>query len=482
MSRAQRDRDEADNAPPEQIEHLAFTIRGHAMEDGMKDRKESIEYICAYSPKGQYEKAVKEAVKEGTPLEEVFRTDLGYSNREKGDAEPGIKKYMVVGYAQRFPSDDIQKVAPWQKKQKAVGNKAPSAEHIIKWDPKEPPVLVVTEVLNQRPDGIQLWALIKPKNGVCVPHQISQRVVFYRSQFRDNTTDIRNRGTNWNTKVAFHSVKPGLMGAPLTEKQQKFRHARDPVKLVFNPRVSLSNELLSLGASYRHTKDPWFLKEIQAVLRAVDSDVDCRPLPDNAGLRLFVESKEPIDEEQSQMVVRDFLEMWPGTKHIVVENVKTIQHVMLKERLHLEYHFIKPFLAEACWLMGEGKVDEEGLAVKVKEVLGTASRMCGPVESTPAIPANEQNAILQVFRTKLKEMSKAAVEIEEKMKSSYGDTAFEHSSQDIWAKFGDAIDIDTARAAWCQEVKLVIAAARQKEVGLRGMIDDMIAILDRLNL
>jgi hypothetical protein len=74
------------------------------------------------------------------------------------------------------------------------------------------------------------------------------------------------------------------------------------------------------------------------------------------------------------------------------------------------------------------------------------------------------------------------VEIEEKMKSSYGDTAFEHSSQDIWAKFGDAIDIDTARAAWCQEVKLVIAAARQKEVGLRGMIDDMIAILDRLNL
>jgi hypothetical protein len=452
------------------------------MEDGMKDRKESIEYICAYSPKGQYEKAIKEATKEDTPLDELFRMDIDYSNIEKGEVKPGLKQYMVVGYVQRFPSDDLQKVAPWQTRQKAVGTEAPSAEHIIKWDPKEPPVLVVTEVLNQQPDRIQLWALINPKNGVCVPHQISQGVVFYRSQFRDNTTDIKNRGPNWNTKVAFHSMKPELIAASLTEKQQKFRHARDPVKLVFNPKVSFSNELLTLGACYRHTKNPWYLKEIQAVLRAVDSDPNCRPLLENAGLHIFVESKEPIDEEQSQMVVRDFLKMWPGTKHIVAENIKTLQHVMLKERLHLEYRFIKPFLTEACWLMGEGKVDEEGLAVTVKEVLGTASRMCGPVESTPAIPANEQNAILQVFRTKLKEMSKAAVEIEEKMKSSYGDTAFEHSSQDIWAKFGDAIDIDTARAAWCQEVKLVIAAARQKEVGLRGMIDDMIAILDRLNL
>ena len=183
--------------------------------------------------------------------------------------------------SQRFPSDDLQKVAPWQKKQKAVGTKAPSAEHIIKWDPKEPPVLVVTEVLNQQPDGIQLWALIKPKNGVCVPHQISQRVVFYRSQFRDNTTDIRNRGANWNTKVAFHSVKPGLIAAPLTEKQHKFRHARDPVKLVFDPNVSVCNEIASLAANYYHTNDKWYLREIQAVLRAVDSDVHCRDLSDN---------------------------------------------------------------------------------------------------------------------------------------------------------------------------------------------------------
>ena len=448
----------------------------------MKDRKESIEYICAYSPKGQYEKAIKEAAKEDTPLDEVFRMDVDYSNNEKGEAKPGLKKYMVVGYVQRFPSDHLQNIAPWQKRQKAVGTEAPSAEHIINWDPKEPPALVVTEVLNQPPDRVQLWALIKPKNGVCVPHQISQVVVFYRSQFRDNTTDIKNRGASWNTKVAFHSVKPELIAASLTEKQQKFKHVRDPVKLVFNPKVSLSNEILSLVASYRHTKDPWFLKEVQAVLRAVDSDSNCRPLPDNAGLHLFVESKEPIDDEQSQMVVRDFLEMWPGTKHIVAENIKTLQHVMLKERLHLEYRFIKPFLTEACWLMGEGKINEESLAVKVKEVLGTISRICGPVEQAPAIPTNEQNAILEVFRTKLKEMSKAAVEVEEEMKSSYGDTAFEHSSQDIWAKFGDAIDTDTARAAWCQEVKLVVAAARRKEVGLRGMIDDMIAILDKLNL
>ena len=68
-----------------------------------------------------------------------------------------------------------------------------------------------------------------------------------------------------------------------------------------------------------------------------------------------MESEKPLDEEESQMVVRDFLEMWPETKHIVAENIRNLQHVLLKERLHLEYRFIKPFLTEACWLMGEGR-------------------------------------------------------------------------------------------------------------------------------
>ena len=72
--------------------------------------------------------------------------------------------------------------------------------------------------------------------------------------------------------------------------------------------------------------------------------------------------------------------------------------------------------------------------------------------------------------------------MEEKMKSSFGETAFVHTSQEIWAKFGDAVDKDTARAAWCQELKLVVAAGRRKEVGLRGMIDDMIATFEKLNL
>jgi hypothetical protein len=162
---------------------------------------------------------------------------------------------------------------------------------------------VVTEVLGQQPDGLQLYALLQPRNGLCTPYSISRDFVFYRAEFRDNTTDIKNRHTNWNLRVVHHSVRPGLDSAPLSQKQEKFKRTKDPVKLVFDPNLSLCNEIASLAASYNHTKKPWYLQEIKSVLEAVDGDLNYRPLSENVSLRLFVEAEQPFYEEQSQDAV-----------------------------------------------------------------------------------------------------------------------------------------------------------------------------------
>jgi hypothetical protein len=122
------------------------------------------------------------------------------------------------------------------------------------------------------------------------------------------------------------------------------------------------------------------------------------------------------------------------------------------------------------------------LCVMVKKVLGTLSRIYSPPECTPSISTPVQHALVSAVLAKLREVRQAGLAMEEKMKSSFGETAFDYSSADIWAKFGSAADTDTARAAFAQELKLVVAGARQKEAGLRGMIEDIIAPLEKLDL
>jgi hypothetical protein len=55
----------------------------------------------------------------------------------------------------------------------------------------------------------------------------------------------------------------------LTEKQIKFKRAKAPAKLAFNPNMSLSNEVASLALNYFHTKEAWYLDEIKSVLKAI---------------------------------------------------------------------------------------------------------------------------------------------------------------------------------------------------------------------
>jgi hypothetical protein len=271
-----------------------------------------------------------------------------------------MKLYMVVGYTPRQPTADLKMMRAGQGKQGTlVGVKEPVDGNIVKWGSREPTVLVVTEVRETKPDRIQLWAIIKPRNGLCVPHAIGQDLVFYRHEFRDSVSGHKKRCGRWNANVALHSVKPGVDAAPLTEKQQQFKRARNGTRFVFVPNVSLCNEIAFLAANYACTSDNWFLQEIEDVLQSVDNNIKYRPLPENSGLHTFVEAEDELTEDQGLAVVADFLAMWPGTPHVVAEHVMVLQAAMVKTQTHLSYRLLKPFIAEGCWQISEGEVDAD---------------------------------------------------------------------------------------------------------------------------
>lgn len=204
-----------------QLQNFAFTIGGYGMRDGIAGR-DVYEVICAYPKSTKPFKSVIAESKLGEHISEskqpLFKESTTYTTRELGPAEVGVHQYLVVGYALRSQPQgiDLTKKIKSLQKQKPVGVTEPKEEDIFKWDDAQPPVFVVTEIVKTQPEGIQLYALLNPKNGLCTPHSIAQDQVFYRHEFRDGTTDKKSRGPAWNGNVAQHSVRPGIDGAPLS--------------------------------------------------------------------------------------------------------------------------------------------------------------------------------------------------------------------------------------------------------------------------
>jgi hypothetical protein len=231
--------------PPTQIADLAFNIRGHALEDGLRERREN-EVINAYSPVAViFTTAVKSLSK---AKEEVWRESLAFTPRELGGIEAGLRQYLVVGYALREPPPGTLTASKESKKQRPVGIAHPDS--VIAWAESNV-IYVVSEILEAPRQGVQLWALLKPNHGICTPYQIGQDAVFYRWEFRDASTSIKARGVNWNRLVTNQAVRPGFGGRLPSAKQERYKRARDTTRFIIEPQQPLSNECLMLILAFK---------------------------------------------------------------------------------------------------------------------------------------------------------------------------------------------------------------------------------------
>jgi len=407
MSRWQRHGGADMIEPPTQIADLAFNIRGHALEDGLRERREN-EVINAYSPVAViFTTAVKSLSKAD---EEVWRESLAFTPRELGGIEEGLRPYLVVGYALREPPPGTLTASKESKKQRPVGITRPDS--VISWAESNV-IYVVSEILEAPKEGVQLWALLKPNLGVCTPYQIGQDAVFYRWEFRDASTSIRARGVNWNRLVTNQAVRPGFGGRLPSAKQKRYKPARGATRFTVEPQQSLSNECLMLILASQKNKDKWFLTELQDVFAEVDADPRYRPPPTNKALRLFVEGEEELSAEVASDVVDEIQEQWPEVEDVTADRVIRLKRGMIQSGIHLEYRLLRGFVAEAMYRLAHHFAvsampidDDDPTAQLVKEVVCNVQRVTPLKESTPVITSmSEEGAFLATLRNKLIEVS-----------------------------------------------------------------------------
>lgn len=198
--------------------------------------------------------------------------------------------------------------------------------------------------------------------------------------------------------------------------------------------ISLCNEIASLAANYMHTLDEWFLDEIKSVLKSIDSDVNYRPLPENPGLRNFVEAEECLTQEEAEEVVEECVANWKTTGSVTAQNVMRLHMYLKKSTAFLRYRYLRAFITEGCFQLEKssfGEEDEENGIAMIEALLSTIDRILGPPETSPSISASDQDIVLAAILEKLKEIKASAIAVEEQTKSVFGDAAFSSSVYDI---------------------------------------------------
>ncbi|RDW58790.1 hypothetical protein BP6252_13266 [Coleophoma cylindrospora] len=494
MSQSQRARNYWGGIQQQQLKDYAFTVRGWAMEDPM-NQQGLHDTICAYSP-AMYpvHTVINQAQSDPNSTIQLFNDNKNFTDRELGEPEDGVCRYLVVGYAPRDLSDAIKKTAPWCKKQRPVGNETPSADQIIKWDESKPPVLVVVRVEAQKTKGTQLWALLKPKNGLCTPFPIAQNLVFYRWQYRDNTTAINERGPAWNRRVVLHSTLPGRDEEPPLPQQEAIKQAENAAILAYNPRISICKQIEFLATGFDESRTEWFIEKLGSLLRVIDEDIDARPAPQNNGLRIFIEEGSNLTVGQAEMVVEDFNKMWPGVSSVIQERIQVLKQQLVFHDIELEHRLVMPFIAEGCRLLSKQdyQLDIQDLVESVRTQAGTVDTTPPPGSSSPT-----EQPLTKILILKLQEIMDASNKIDEGSKwmgdvaldpssgdiafdSNSGDAAFDLSQDNMQGQYRNTCDADTARACILQIGRMIAAAIAKREKDSQDIIQEIMTVLENI--
>lgn len=467
MSRKERARKLAGEEPAEQVKDLCFNIYGHAFEHPEDHRAEVVLITANEASSTPFRKAL-ETMKGQSPPE--LRESFKLTERETSLPDPGLSSYLLVGWVPAELNAEHRRMSKEVAKQKPVGVRRPKT--VLQFDDDNLPFMAVTPVTDHKPYSAKLYALLYLKGGVCTPYSVGQKDVFYLPQYRDNTTS-KDRGPAWNRLVLKASVR---LQTNASEKQAKYKRARDNIRLVLEPKQSFANEVLCLARGYEASKNPWFLSELIQILDEADEDLKyAPPLASALGKFTRIDAVDEFDEFDAEGVLQELSDLRPEQEIVglTVSGILETHKALHKSHIVLEYRHLESFLVDSLFRLSRGG------SLNVEEVLANLERVLG--KRNPREINDSDTTMLSTIRQKLVEMVEAAKVFDRKLKEVAGDQGMETSLADIWSSYADAIDTDTARAAFMGVVRLFAAALRQKEQGLANMASDLLEVLDKLN-
>ncbi|TGO53542.1 hypothetical protein BCON_0121g00230 [Botryotinia convoluta] len=522
-SRSSNRRAERQQDVPEPVKGFAFTVRGLALEDGFKDRGVKTT-ICASAEKKNQFQDLKTRAENGE--EGILRMKAEFTRfviaahyytaftshssipndlcgagiqlskaqdstfisqaelcfqRELGPLEPGLSSYLVSE----------------TNKKKPVGATQPDV--FRKFDDNPMPILVVTDVIDAVDDNYQMryYALMSPKNGICIPNKVKIDNIYFVHEFRDLETALKTRKTTWGRLALAAAVRPDILATPT----------------FLNVQYLWPTNLILLAQTFAADPNRSTLQDIEASVQDAVADFQHRPPPSCTALRNFCEVDRDLSIEEAKDVVAEVQSLWPEVGEIRWEAVRQIKRGLVNLEAVLEYRLVRAVLAEGGHVFryqedieerpskdndetmdeGEDEVNDTVMSGEtdsseviqhtnqVEEIVLTAQRMIPLPESTMSILTKGDRTILAGVLKKLKEIQKAMIDGDQTILDACGDTSLEqYSIHEIWGKFADSVDTDTSKMAFMAVVKRLMIHLMERNRGVRDMLEELILLLDRL--
>ena len=407
-SRRARAAAKGEPAPAEQIEGYVFNVFGWAMQIPADEPvfAGGTMIINAYEPSGTpWEKGIVAMQKNG---EVPFRSSLSLTPRESDDSEEGgVQRYLLVGITCTDLEPEHFKKHKSQMKQKPVGTHLDPDSIISIIDKDRLPLMVVTQIQESEQQKTDLFVLLRPKRGLCTPYHVGQKECFYLPIFRDNTTDLKQRGPAWNQIVAKHALRPS--DRELSAKQIAYKKARNTSKVVLDPKVALQNEILCLAESFAKTGEIWHIQELASILEQADEDLIYIPPASNTAMRKFVDNEEEFEDGDAILMVQELGQLWPDLEQIDATDLEMLKGDLIRGDITLEYQLIRPFISEAIFQIRKREGAEDGLLDVAEEAVATVRRVLVNCESAvPILAPDEESLLLSSITAALKNIQKAA--------------------------------------------------------------------------
>lgn len=222
-------------------------------------------------------------------------------------------------------------------------------------------------------------------------------------EFRDGTTSIQERGSDWNKLVLAKAVRVGLGKAP-SAKQEHFKRARDTTKVVVEPNQSFVNEVVFLMKAFAKSQDLWLLKELQQMLAEADDNINCWPAASNASMPKFVTTGQEFNAADAQILIDEFVDQWLEVKELIIVRIIPLKKELEEACMELEYRLVRAFVAEEVQQLKEVEDADIDLAMLVKGLINTTRCILGQMpQSMASILADQEGALLVALRNKLRD-------------------------------------------------------------------------------
>lgn len=248
-----------------------------------------------------------------------------------------------------------------------------------------------------------------------------------------------------------------------------------------------------LALAFKKTHEPWSLKELKQVMERTNADIPYNPHRSNKGLRAFIENNAAdFTDELASALVKEVKVLWPDVELLSEKRVMKLKSLLGANNAHIKVFQLKGLLAEGLHALnqhddGDNIVDEaafvQDITARLDRVLGKEAQ-AKPSASNFIIDAESQDALLASFLAKVKSILARYDSFSEKLNGQFGDHVLEGAGPaDFWAKYAEAPDTDSARLAFFQVAKFVVAEyGHSLSAGIIEPLRDMVAIMERLNL